>query len=211
MLAIAGGDDDQGFAAGRAGWMRQLGDGHARGLAHGVRGRSTSRDSRPESGSWSVGGFQRDCGGIDGAGFGVVAFMVVLNRVKQGMEETGPAGQAFNWRRPSASIQRARLRRTSESMPCTGRGCWRRPLARTGTPLVKFSCVRLNTLQVGAAVFKPARHQNLALMGAGLFGSSYLRASGRKRSASPSSSVMARMASRNRTRSKPRSTSKRLR
>src|SRR5258708_4591775 len=57
-------------------------------------------------------------------------------------------GQALRARMPSASSHRARFRRMSESMPCTGRVCCLRPLAARpcNPPLVRFSCVRLNTL-----------------------------------------------------------------
>jgi len=64
---------------------------------------------------------------------------------------------------PSASSYSARFRRTFWSMPCTGRVCWRRPLAvRAGRPpWVRFSCVRLDVLNRSAIVVVASRGQHL--------------------------------------------------
>ena len=72
--------------------------------------------------------------------------------------------QAFNWRRPSASSHRARLRRTLWSMPCTGRVVWRRPFAARADrpPLVKILLRAVeHAPQVAAVVVVAARHQDL--------------------------------------------------
>ena len=140
-LAVSGRGDDQVLQqAHTLDGCGQFGNGHARGLAHVAPvGRDTSRDSETRirflvgSAASSVGAWMARA---SVCWVWVLAFMVTTP-IGSGMQQRRagllPAcrvgNQAFNWRRPSASIQRARLRRTSESMPCTGRVCWRRPLA----------------------------------------------------------------------------------
>jgi len=95
-----------------------------------------------------------------------------------------------------------------------GRVRWRRPLVLRpiSPPCVKFSCVRLNTLHRSGRLSSNLRGAStwLSVMGAGLSGSSYLRASAARAntSASPLSSVIDCMASRDAcARSKPCKTS----
>ena len=121
--------------------------------------------------------------------------------------------QAFNWRMPSASSQRARFSRMFWSMPCTGRVCCRRPLALRPQPAGQvFLGAVEHAPQVGAAVVEAARHQDLRFRdGRGLVGVVVLE--GRERGAGEHFGfaivqVMPRMASRDSfTRSKPLKTS----
>ena len=111
----------------------------------------------------------------------VTAFMVITpigsgmqQRKRQGLLPACRVGiQAFNWRMPSASSQRARFSRMFWSMPCTGRVCCRRPLAlrpRSPPGQVFLGAVE-HAPQVGAAVVEAARHQDLRFRdGRGLVG-----------------------------------------
>ena len=162
MLAIGGGNHDEVLQqADTLDAGGEFGNGHARGLAHvaasGTRHQPRQRNQNQVLGR--ISGFQRDSGGgVDGAGFGLGNGVHGDNsyrfRDAAAKKATRAAAcpcrvgiQAFNWRMPSASSQRARFSRMFWSMPCTGRVCCRRPLALRprSPPWVRFSWVRLNT------------------------------------------------------------------
>ena len=188
MLAIGGGNHDEVLQqADTLDAGGEFGNGHARGLAHvaasGTRHQPRQRNQNQVLGR--ISGFQRDSGGgVDGAGFGLGNGVHGDNsyrfRDAAAKKATRAAAcpcrvgiQAFNWRMPSASSQRARFSRMFWSMPCTGRVCCRRPGAAATQPALGqvFLGAVEHAPQVGAAVVEAARHQDLRFRdGRGLVG-----------------------------------------